>query len=43
MRLRHGDVCGVDEVRGWLGETGRRSAEHMPLAGPQSLVVARVA
>jgi SAM-dependent methyltransferase len=38
--LRDGDVYSVDEVRDWLPGTGWRFAEHVPLAGPQSLIVA---
>jgi SAM-dependent methyltransferase len=38
--LRDGDVYSVDEVRDWLGQTGWRFVEHVPLAGPQSLIVA---
>ena len=40
VHLENGDVYSVDEVRGWLGETGWRFVEHRALAGPQSLVVA---
>lgn len=40
VHLRHGDVYSVDEVQGWLDETGWRFLQHAPLAGPQSLVVA---
>ena len=40
VHLDNGDVYSVDEVRGWLGETGWRFVEHRALAGPQSLVVA---
>lgn len=43
MHLRDGDVYSVDEVRGWLDQTGWRCLEHAPLAGPQSLVVAATA
>jgi len=35
-----GDVYSVDEVRTWLENTGWRFVEHLPLAGPMSLVVA---
>jgi len=38
-----GDVYSVDEMRGWLSETGWRFIEHVPLAGPQSLIVAEAA
>ena len=41
--LRHGDVYSVEEIRGWLDETGWRFIQHAPLAGPQSLVVAQAA
>ncbi len=41
--LRDGDVYSVDEVRDWLGQTGWRFVEHVPLAGPQSLIVAEAA
>jgi SAM-dependent methyltransferase len=40
VHLEHGDVHSVDEVRGWLAATGWEFREHVPLAGPQSLVVA---
>ena len=40
VHLENGDVYSVDEVRGWLDESGWRFAEHRELAGPQSLVVA---
>ncbi len=40
VHLENGDVYSVDEVRGWLGETGWCFVEHRELAGPQSLVVA---
>lgn len=38
--LRNGDVYSVDEVRGWLDESGWRFVRHAPLNGPQSLIVA---
>jgi SAM-dependent methyltransferase len=41
--LRNGDVYSVDELHGWLDETGWRYIQHAPLAGPQSLVVAEAA
>jgi len=41
--VRDGDVYSVDEVRDWLPETGWRFVEHVPLAGPQSLIVAEAA
>lgn len=40
VHLRNGDVYSVEEVRGWLEDTGWRFIRHAPLAGPQSLVVA---
>ena len=40
VHLEHGDVYSVDELRGWLPATGWRFVEHLPLAGPQSLIVA---
>jgi SAM-dependent methyltransferase len=40
VHLENGDVYSVDEVREWLAATGWRFIEHVPLAGPQSLVVA---
>lgn len=40
VHVRDGDVYSVEEIRGWLEETGWRFLEHTPLAGPQSLVVA---
>jgi hypothetical protein len=43
VHLRNGDVYSVDELRGWLDETGWRFVQHAPLAGPQSLVVAEPA
>jgi len=43
VHVRNGDVYSVDEVRGWLEETGWRFVQHTPLAGPQSLVVAQAA
>ena len=41
--IRTGDVCSVEEVRGWLDHTGWRFADHRPLAGPQSLIIAQAA
>jgi ubiquinone/menaquinone biosynthesis C-methylase UbiE len=38
--LRNGDVYSVEEVHEWLDRTGWRFADHRPLAGPQSLIVA---
>ncbi|HEX6497416.1 MAG TPA: methyltransferase [Micromonosporaceae bacterium] len=43
VHLRDGDVYSVDEVRGWLPEAGWRFVDHVPLAGPQSLIVADAA
>ena len=43
VHLRNGDVYSVEELRGWLDETGWRFLRHAPLAGPQSLVVAEAA
>jgi SAM-dependent methyltransferase len=43
VHLRSGDVYSVDEVRGWLDRTGWRFADHRPLAGPQTLIVAEAA
>lgn len=40
VHLRNGDVYSVEEIRGWLGETGWRFIEHIPLAGPVSLITA---
>jgi len=41
VHLRNGDVYSVDEVRDWLPEAGWRFVEHVGLAGPQSLIVAK--
>ena len=38
-----GDVYSVEEVAGWLGETGWRLVEHRPVAGPISAIVAEAA
>lgn len=43
VHVPDGDVYSVDEVRGWLSETGWRFVEHVPLVGPQSLIVAEAA
>jgi SAM-dependent methyltransferase len=40
--IRNGDVYSVDEVRGWLHDTGWQFASHTPLAGPFSLISASV-
>lgn len=36
-----GDVYSVEEVSGWLNETGWAVDRHQPLAGPQSAILAR--
>ncbi len=36
-----GDVYSVEEVTGWLHETGWQLERHQPLAGPQSAVIAK--
>jgi O-methyltransferase involved in polyketide biosynthesis len=41
--IRTGDVYSVEEVHGWLDHTGWRFADHRPLAGPQSLIIAQAA
>lgn len=41
MHLANGDVYSVDEVQSWLSDTGWQYVRTEPLAGPQSLVVAR--
>lgn len=41
VHLADGDVYSVDEVGGWLAQTGWRVDSHCPLVGPQSVVVAR--
>lgn len=43
VHLENGDVYSVAEVRDWLPPTGWRFVEHLPLGGPQSLVVAEAA
>ncbi|GLZ28755.1 SAM-dependent methyltransferase [Lentzea sp. NBRC 105346] len=40
VHVREGDVYSVDEVAGWLGETGWDFQGHQPLVGPQSLITA---
>ena len=40
VHVDHGDVYSVEEVQDWLGVTGWSFVEHLPLAGPQSLIVA---
>jgi len=41
VHLAEGDVYSVDEVREWLTTAGWEFVDHTPLAGPQSLIVAR--
>jgi hypothetical protein len=43
VHLRDGDVYSVAEVREWLPETGWRFVDHVPLAGPQSVIIAQAA
>ncbi|WP_322769413.1 methyltransferase [Frankia sp. Cr1] len=43
LHLRDGDAYSVDEVRGWLPQTGWRFVDYASLAGPQSLIVAEAA
>jgi len=38
--LREGDVYSVEEVGEWLPAAGWRFLEHLPLAGPQSVILA---
>lgn len=38
--LRNGDVYSVEEVQGWLNDTGWRFIRHAQISAPQSLVVA---
>jgi SAM-dependent methyltransferase len=40
VHVRDGDVYSVEEVSAWLAETGWRFESHVPLTGPQSLIVA---
>jgi hypothetical protein len=40
VHLREGDVYSVDEVGTWLPRAGWRFVEHLPLSGPQSVIVA---
>jgi SAM-dependent methyltransferase len=40
MIAGEGDVYSEDELRRWLGDTGWRPLERMPLTGPTSLLVA---
>ena len=39
--LAEGDVYSIEEVTGWLDETGWQVDRHQPLAGPQSALIAR--
>jgi SAM-dependent methyltransferase len=39
--IADGDVYSVDEIASWLEETGWELERHQPLAGPQSVVLAR--
>lgn len=39
VHVRNGDVYSVEQVREWLSSTGWRFVEHVPLAGPVSLVI----
>jgi SAM-dependent methyltransferase len=41
VHLAEGDVYSVDEITGWLDETGWEVDRVQPLAGPQSAVLAR--
>ena len=43
VHVRTGDVYSVDEAHGWLDHTRWRFADHRPLAGRQSLIVAEAA
>jgi hypothetical protein len=43
VHLRDGDVYSVAEVRDWLPATGWRFVGHVPLVGPQSLIIVEVA
>jgi SAM-dependent methyltransferase len=40
VHLRDGDVYSAAEVQDWLPATGWRFVEHLPLVGPQSVIVA---
>jgi hypothetical protein len=35
-----GDVYSEEEMRAWLTRTGWRPLERLPLAGPQSVIIA---
>ena len=39
--IAEGDVYSVDEITGWLEETGWEVGRHQSLAGPHSAVLAR--
>lgn len=41
VHLTDGDVYSVEEVQAWLPQAGWRFVDQRPLAGPQSVVVAR--
>ena len=41
VHVGSGDVYSADEVRAWLDRTGWRFASYRPLAGPQSLIIAK--
>lgn len=43
MMSGEGDVYSAEEARGWLESSGWRALEHIPLAGPSSLIVAEKA
>ncbi len=40
VHVRHGDVYSVSEAQQWLAATGWLLVEHLPLAGPVSLITA---
>ena len=40
VNLEHGDVYSVDEVQDWLTHAGWQFADHRPLNGPQTVIVA---
>jgi SAM-dependent methyltransferase len=40
VNFGEGDIYSVEEASEWLQQTGWRSLEHIPLAGPASLIVA---
>jgi SAM-dependent methyltransferase len=43
VHLRAGDVYSVAEVRDWLPGADWRFVDHIPLAGPQSVIIAEAA